>query len=57
MKRIEKAVKTRILAIPENVNSNAFFHRLMLRFKRGKGKISRFNDLKKFEGDNFDYSP
>jgi hypothetical protein len=52
MKRIEKAVETRILNVPENINSSAVSP-LPDDFKTVKGKISRFNDFIKFEGDNF----
>jgi hypothetical protein len=51
-------VETRILNVPENVNSSAVSPSPDAEIlKKVKGKISRFNDFKKFEGDNFNGSP
>jgi hypothetical protein len=57
IKRIEKAVKTRILNIPENVNSSAVSpspDAEILKESKEKFQIRR---IKKSEGDNFNHSP
>jgi hypothetical protein len=53
MKRIESAVKTKILNFPENINSNAVSSSPTTGFfKTLEGKFSRFNNFMNFESDN-----
>jgi hypothetical protein len=55
MKRIEKAVKTGILNIPKNVNSNAVSPSSDAEILKQLKENFKIQRLQNFEADNFNY--